>query len=230
MKSIEGKITLQLNEHVFLKDPTSSELGMSIIRNGIDLLDEIGFESFTFRKLALRIGSAEASVYRYFENKHKFLAYLTMWYWTWLEYRVSIAVLNIVDPVIRLKNCIQILTEEVMEDNAFTQVNEVKLNRIVINESNKVFLNKQVDEDNRFGYFASYKNVVQRVSDIVLETNSDFRYPHMLISTVIESAHYQRFFAQHLPKLTNVIDGEDAVVNFFQELVLSTISISKTSN
>ncbi|MFT5581036.1 MAG: AcrR family transcriptional regulator [Psychromonas sp.] len=224
-----GNVTLQINEHVFLKDPTTSELGMSIVRKGIDLLDEIGFESFNFKKLALSIGSTEASIYRYFENKLKFLAYLTMWYWAWLEYRVTVGVLNIESPIVRLTKSIQTLTEEVVEDNSFSQVNEVKLNKIVIHESSKVFLNKQVDEDNRYGYFSSYKSMVERISDIVLEIKSDFLYPHMLISTVIESAHHQRFFAQHLPRLTDVVDGEDAVVNFSLELVMKTIGVTNNS-
>ena len=226
MKSFSGNISIQINDHVYVKDPTTSELGLGIIRNGIELLNEIGFESFTFRKLAVLIGSTEASIYRYFENKRKFLAYLTMWYWAWLEYRVELGILNIDDPQLRLNKCIQILTTEVKEDSSISQVNEVKLNRIVIHESTKVYSNKLVDEENKFGYFSSYKAIVKRVSEIILELNPDFRYSHMLVSTVIEGAHHQRFFAQHLPRLTNVVEGEDAVVNFFQELVDRAINVN----
>ncbi|MBU2019712.1 MAG: TetR/AcrR family transcriptional regulator [Bacteroidetes bacterium] len=216
-------ITLQINEHVYLKDPVTSELGISIVGKSIDLLYELGFEDFTFKKLAVAVGSTEASIYRYFENKHKLLSYLTMWYWAWLEYRIAMGVINIESPTIRLKKCIQILTERVEEDGVFSQINEVKLNHIVIHESSKVYLNKQVDEDNQCGFFSSYKNIVKRVSDVVLEINKDFQYPHMLISTVIEGANHQRFFAKHLPRLTDVVEGKDTVVSFFQELVEKTI-------
>ena len=53
---------------------------------------EIGFESFTFKKLAAKIESTEASVYRYFENKHKLLIYLVSWYWNWVEYRLDMEI------------------------------------------------------------------------------------------------------------------------------------------
>ena len=45
----------------------------------------------------------------------------------------------------------------------------------------------------------------------------------MLVSTIIEGANHQRFFAENLPRLTDVIEGEDAVVSFYQELVLKEI-------
>ena len=37
-------------------------------------------EEFTFRKLAQKINTTEASVYRYFENKHRLLIYILAWY------------------------------------------------------------------------------------------------------------------------------------------------------
>ena len=69
-------IRIQLNDKLYLRDPQDTKLGRKIIKHGILLLDEIGLESFNFKKLALRIESTEASVYRYFENKHLLLTYL----------------------------------------------------------------------------------------------------------------------------------------------------------
>ena len=68
-----------------------------------------------------------------------------------------------------------------------------------------------------------YKQVVQRVSDIVLEVNPKFEYPHMLISTVIEGMHQQRYFADHLPSLTDVKKGTDAISIFYNQLVFSIL-------
>ena len=73
METILSNIRLQVNESLHIKDPESSELGISIIQSGIELINELGFEDFTFRKLGQKIGSNEASVYRYFESKNKFL-------------------------------------------------------------------------------------------------------------------------------------------------------------
>lgn len=131
--------------------------------------------------------------------------------------------MNIEDPVERLKRCICVLTEKVEEDSDFSRINEVKLNQIVICESSKIYLNKKVDKENEKGFFLQYKDIVERVGNIIREINPTFKYPHMLVSTVIEGAHHQRFFAEHLPRLTDQIDGEDAISIFYQELVLKEI-------
>ena len=88
MDRLIPRLSIKINDRIFLKDPESSDLGKKIISGGIDLIDEIGFEAFTFRKLGAAIKSPEASIYRYFENKHKLLVYLSSWYWNWTEYRL----------------------------------------------------------------------------------------------------------------------------------------------
>ena len=218
MEDFQNKISFRINENVYLKDPLSSDLGKKIVRASIDLIAELGFDDFTFKKLAKEISSTEASVYRYFENKHNLLAYLVMWYWRWVEYRLIMRTMNIEDPEVRLKNCLEVLTERVTEDDTVTQVNEVKLQSIVIEESSKVYLNKKVEEDNRHGFFRPYMDVVDRIAGIIEEMRPDFKYPQMLVSTVIEGAHHQRFFSTHLPRLTNIVDGEDAICSFYGQL------------
>ena len=92
--------TLQLlmNENLFIRDPQETELGRKIVQDSICMIDELGFEKFTFKKLALKIDSTEASIYRYFENKHRLLVYLIAWYWNWIEYRIDFGTQNITDP------------------------------------------------------------------------------------------------------------------------------------
>ncbi|UKN00178.1 TetR/AcrR family transcriptional regulator [Paracrocinitomix mangrovi] len=208
-------ITINISDKVFLKNPESTTLGKKIIEHSIIMIAELGFEQFTFKKLAQQIQSTEASVYRYFTSKHHLLVYVTHWYWGWLEYRIAFGTNNIDDPKERLKIAIDMLTQQVEEDSDFSHINEIKLNQIVIAESSKIYLNKSVDKENVVGYFQPYKNLVQRVCDIVLEINPDYKYPHMLVSTIIEGAHHQRYFAEHLPRLTDVIKGEDAVSCFY---------------
>ena len=227
MNSFNSNFSIVVNSNVYLKDPETSELGKKIVRFSVDLIEELGYEEFTFKKLAQLIGSTEASVYRYFESKHKLLSYLTMWYWGWLEYRLMLAVTNIPDSVERLTRAIRVLTEKITEDEAFSQVNEVKLNRIIISESSKMYFCKNVDEVNELGFFVSYKSLVERVSQIVLEIDSSFRFPHMLVSTIIEGAHQQRFFAIHLPRLTDIAIGEDAVTCFYTDLALKQLCVDK---
>jgi len=227
MQLLQSKIALKINAKVYKKDPLSSDLGGKILRQSVELMEEIGFEDFTFRKLAKQIESTEASIYRYFESKHNLLAYLTMWYWSWMEYRLFIKTLNIDDPKIRLRNAIKCLTEEIKEDIEVQQIDEVKLHRVVIMESSKVYMSKKVAQDNELGFFSVYKELVQRIADIILEINLTFKYPHMLMSTVIEGAHHQRFFANHLPRLTDIVEGEDAVTSFYLQLVERELGIEK---
>lgn len=218
-----SNIEIRVNHRIYLKDPESSELGRKVVESGIDLIDEIGFEAFTFKKLAASIGSTEASVYRYFENKHRLLVYLTCWYWRWLDYRLVLATTNIDSAEERLTRAIKVLVDVVVEDTDFSHINEVKLNRIIISESSKVYLNKLVDEENQEGFFLAFKGLVQRVSDIITEVNPGYKYPHMLVSTIIEGAHHQRFFAEHLPRLTDQVKGEDAATQFSIDTVLKAI-------
>lgn len=217
------QIGIKVNEKVYLKDPESSELGRSILEGGIDLIDEIGFDAFTFRKLAQKIGSTEASVYRYFESKHRMLLYLTCWYWRWLDYQLVLATTNIPSADERLKRAIHVVVKQVEEDSNFSHINEIKLNRIIISESSKAYLNRHVDEENKEGFFLDYKELVQRISNIVLEINPTYKYPHMLISTIIEGAHLQRFFAEHLPRLTDVSEKVDLVTDFSVEYAFKAI-------
>jgi hypothetical protein len=88
----------------------------------------------------------------------------------------------------------------------------------VITDSSKIYFNKNVKAENSAGFFSTYKSLVQRVSDIILEIKSDYKYPHMLVSTIIEGAHHQRYFAEHLPRLTDVLEDADAVTSFYMEM------------
>jgi len=223
MKELITNIRIQVNPNIYLKDPESSGLGKRIVTGAIELMVEIGFEQFTFRKLAVHIGSTEASVYRYFESKHMLLLYLTAWYWRWMEYRLVFALANIPSAEERLKRAIHLLTAEVVQDGAYAHINERLLSQVVITDSSKAYLTREVDAQNSLGAFLGYKELVQRVVNVLLELAPDYKYPHMLLSTVIEGAHHQRFFADHLPRLTDVVEGEDAVVQFYTELVCKAI-------
>jgi AcrR family transcriptional regulator len=217
-------IGIRVNNRIYLKDPESSELGKSIISGGIDMIDAIGFEAFTFRKLAQQIGTTEASVYRYFESKQRLLIYLSCWYWRWVDYRLALVTANIPSAEERLRRAISLVVEQVENDTDFSHINEVKLNRIIISESSKAYLNKLVDDENREGFFYDYKLLVAHISAIILELNPNYKYPHMLVSTIIEGAHLQRYFAAHLPRLTDVVVGEDSAAEFSVQLALKAIS------
>ena len=223
MEQLAVQIKININPKVYLKDPFSSALGLSILRNGIELIDELGFESFTFRKRGQRIGSPESSLYRYFENKHKLLLYSISWYWGWLEYRLVFATATLSTPEARLRKAIEILTEEVQVDSDFSHINEVILNRVVIKEAPKVYYTKEVDIENKEGFFMVYKRLVNRVSDMILAVAPEFHFPHMLVSALIEGSHHQQFFAEHLPSLTDVKGDKNVITRFYTDMVFQMI-------
>ena len=218
-------INISIESSFYCKDPESTELGKKIVQVGIELMDQLGYEAFTFKKLGVEINSNESSIYRYFESKHAFLVYLVNWYWSWIEYKLVFATANIVSAEELLKKSIELLTEEVKEDSSFTFINEVLLCKIINTESSKAYYTIDVDKENEKGFYKTYKRVVQRVCDFVLEVNPQFKYPHMLISTIIEGAHHQNYFSKHLPALTDVEEGKNNIVEFYLKLTKSVLSL-----
>ena len=222
MKNLQ--IHINVSSRTYLKDPSASELGRMIISNSIELIDKLGFESFTFKKLGIKIGSPESSIYRYFESKHMLLIYLTYWYWSLIEYKLVFAITNLKSAEEKLEKALKVLIEPVKEDAIYSHVNESILDKVVVNEGLKAYYIKEVDDENAKGYFKIYKRVVQRVSEIVLEINPNFEYPHMLISTVCEGAHQQKYYAKHLPSLTDVKSGQNSILKFYSQLVFKVIA------
>lgn len=217
------QLHIEINIELYSKNPDSSELGRKIISNSITLINKIGFENFTFKKLGLLIDSPESSIYRYFKNKHILLIYLTSWYWSWVEYQLVFSITNVNSATERLTKALYLLTKPIPIDQSVMYINESQLSEIIITESVKAYHTKNVDSENKKGYFQTYKKVVQRVSDLVLEINPFYKYPHMLVSTVIEGANQQKYFAQHLPSLTDTKKGADTISDFYTKMVLEVI-------
>lgn len=219
------QLQIKMNEALFLRNPESSELGKNILKHSILYINEFGFQVFTFKKLAEVIGTTEASIYRYFENKHKLLVYLTAWYWGWLEFQIIFQTNNITDPVEKLKRVIILLAQKVEDDETTSHINESLLHQIIISEGSKAYLTKQVGEDNKQQFFKPYKDLCAAVGLIVSECNPKYKYPKSLATTVIEMAHFQNYFMHHLPSLTDFGKGkkETEIILFLNHLVFASL-------
>ncbi|MBK7620533.1 MAG: TetR/AcrR family transcriptional regulator [Flavobacteriales bacterium] len=68
-----------------LRDPGTSVVGERILSEGLALMNELGLEVFTFKKLAERAECTEATIYKYFPNKQRLLQYYFQLYWMWLD-------------------------------------------------------------------------------------------------------------------------------------------------
>jgi AcrR family transcriptional regulator len=208
MNHLLPQIKLTINPKLFIKDPESSQLGKEIIRVSIQMINTIGFENFTFKKLGQKINSNESSIYRYFENKHKLLLYLSSLYWGILEYRLVFETNNLVDPVKKLEKAVDVVagTPQTVETNL--RFDLLGLRAIVIAEFTKSYHNKSVDLENKEGFFSEYKRLVNRIVEMILDINSNFPYPKTWASNLIDGALHQHFLVEHFPSITDCKKNE----------------------
>jgi AcrR family transcriptional regulator len=223
MKDLLSIIKISVPDKIYIKDPETSQLGKRIIENSIVIINDIGFESFTFKKLGNKIGSNESSIYRYFESKYKLLLYLSSWYWAWLEYQLVIETFSMADKQAKLEKAIDVVTRTIEEDSNFSHINEILLYKIIVNESSKSFLTKEVDKDNKEGYFEIYKRLITRLDVMITDVKPDYRFSLSLASTILEGGLHQHFLKEHFPSITNCKNGETPT-NFFMNLVNKTLN------
>lgn len=201
-------ISVKVNKNVYLRDPLQTELGRNILKFGIILMEEIGFEAFNFKKLAKRMTSTEASIYRYFENKHYLLVYIASWYWDYLDYLLTINTRNLDDPKEKLKIAIETLVDAASADNNVEYIDQEKLHKLIVEESTKVYHIKNVDEENKVGLFKNYKNLSNTLASYINEINPEFRYPHAFATSMLEMMINHTYYAEHLPSLTEIQDNQ----------------------
>ena len=216
---------IKMNEKIFLKDPEESELGRKIVKNGLLLINKIGFENFTFKKLALSVKTTEATVYRYFENKHRLLIYLITWYWSYLEHKVVFNTNNISNPQTKIKKIIELLVNPTITSTNSEYVNEKDAYDLVMQEGSKAYLTNHINSDNKNQLFKPYKDLCSRFANIILEQNPKYKYPHSLATTIIEMSHSQKFFMKNLPSLTDFgkEKTEKKLIDFLEHMLFQTI-------
>lgn len=222
---MELALQIRMNEKLYLRDPESTELGRNILRHSVKMIYERGFEEFTFKKLALKIGTTEASIYRYFENKHRLLIYIITWYWSSLEYKVIFYTQNLTSPESKLIRIIDLLSAPVTEEFDTGYMDQKQVYEIIVWEGSKAYLTRHVSSDNKNRLFKPYKDLCNRISTIIAAYNPRYKYPRSLSSTLLEMAHYQRFFMYNLPSLTDFGEdkNESRLRGFLQELVFNCI-------
>jgi len=220
-------IQISPNRSFFIRDPQSTTTGRNLLQYSIPLMLELGFEKFTFRKLAEKMGASEITVYRYFENKHKLLLYLLGWYWEWVKYSIMFNTQNIEDSGEKLRIAIRTVVEDRRRNRLVDYMDEEKLFQLVIEESEKAYHTKFVDQENKEGFFLTLKSLKTEISGIILEVKPGFRFASSLASTILEMSASLRFFALHLPSMADVTDPEkidDQIGDYLETLVFSALS------
>ncbi|HRD80146.1 MAG TPA: TetR/AcrR family transcriptional regulator [Saprospiraceae bacterium] len=222
-------IELSINDKLYLRDPQRSEVGRRILRHSILLMDEIGLESFTFKKLAEHADTTEATIYRYFESKHLLLLYLINWYWAWTAVQIDMAVQNIEDAEDRLRRAIKAVISASRRNLSVDFIDKDVLHRIVVVEGTKAYHNKDVDAQNKEGFFMAYKALSAQLAKLILAVNPNFQYPKTLATNILEMAGNHVYFAEHLPRLTDVQAGPnlaDDVVRLLESFTMKLIKVS----
>jgi len=218
-------LQIQMNNKLYLRNPDDSELGRNIISHSILIIKEKGLEDFTFKKLAKSIGTTEAGIYRYFENKRLLLTYLTAWYWSWLEFQIQTQTKNMKDKKLKVSKIIELVLMRSENEMVSDYINEYDLYQIILTDSVKTYHNNKVSEDNKDQLFKPYKDLCALIGDILLEVNPKYKFPKSLASTIIEVSHCQVYFRHNLPLLTDFGNDKDknCIVSFVESLVFSCL-------
>ncbi|MBU6323957.1 MAG: TetR/AcrR family transcriptional regulator [Bacteroidetes bacterium] len=214
---IHTEVGRLLNGPAYLKDPDSSETGRDILLFGAEMMACGGIESFTFRKLASRAGITEATVYRYFSNKHQLLLYLLNRYWNALEYKAMQETVHINEPLERLQRLAELLTGPVAQAGKDEFAGH--LYAIAMSESVKVHLGTETGSDWQKGMLNGYARITGLVAETLRTANPDYPYPRAWAATFVDSAMQQQFLLRHLPELTEVQSAPTSLTRFLLSLI-----------
>ena len=77
------------------------------------------------------------------------------------------------------------------------------MNTIIIQEFTKSLHTKEVDEENKQGYFLIYKRLINRIILMVNEVNPEYPYAKSLVSSIVEGSLHQHFLMNHLKTITD---------------------------
>lgn len=220
------KLNFVLPEKLYIKDPQSSDYGKRLLTHAIELINELGLEKFTFKKLGKAMESSEVSIYRYFENKHLLLVYLNCWYWEWVAYLIDMQTLNLQDPNDKLRKTIHYMIYANNESKLTDYINENLLFKVIMKEGSKTYHISNIDQENKDGFFLPYKLLVGKIATIIAEVNPRFEYSYSLASTLFEMINNQIYYAEYLPRLTSlksshIMKDLEVMVNHFAFSILA---------
>jgi AcrR family transcriptional regulator len=213
-------IQMRIDPALYLKDPESSVTGQALVHEAARMIATEGMDAFTLKKLSTAAGFTEATVYRYFGNKHQLLMYLLNLYWSWLLYHASLATANVGDPEMRIRKLASLLSEPI--SGPVDDLISGHLYAIALNESVKAHLSRNADADWRMGMFQGYSGILQTVASCIRELCPNYAFPMAWAATFVDAAMQQQFFCRYLPHLTEVGGSNATLDNFLMALIPQT--------
>lgn len=224
------ELKISVNPALFLRDPEETDLGRKMIQYGIVMIDRMGLDQFTFKKLAREIQSTEASMYRYFESKHRLLYYLLSWYWTRTLFLFEYQTANIPEPARKLRIAIEVLLHMIEDDPATTHVDEGALSRIAVVESAKVYRVGSENRTEREAISEAYHDFCKRIAKVIRELSPRYKYPKSLVVAMITTIQRQSFYLEQLPLLTDIKTSKTSnkeLARFVEQLVFRTAGVEE---
>lgn len=203
-----AQIHVQPHASLHLRDPDASPTGRRILKEGLELMTDIGLEAFTFRKLADKAGCTEVTVYNYFANKQRLLQYFFQVYWLWLLANTGERITG-EGARQRLSITIRTLCGIWPKGTLAAQLDPDTLRDLVILEGSKSFLHKNVDADNALKLFKPYKDLCAQVATALQACAPDVPQPRSFATMLLEMSHSLDFAMRHLPALTELSNGQD---------------------
>lgn len=193
---------------LYLSDPQRTKLGRAILAGAIPLLNRLGLERFTFKKLSAEISSSEASLYRYFRNKNELLLYLASWYWDWIGYLIDRHIPRERGAWSELRIAIRVLTQPYADGIAPDYIDQFGMHRLFIYEGTRTYRSTPMTRNGDVGRYRAYHGLIERLSRLILRVDPRFDHPLTLASSIFQLAHDHSFFARHQPRVTEVASGE----------------------
>lgn len=223
---MEVNISFSVNKQLFKKNPEESAIGKEIVSHSIELINELGIENFTFKKLGAKINHTEATIYRYFDNKQMLLLYIVNWYWHYLDFLIDFKTQNLKDPKDKINEVIAILSQNLSLTKLTSYYNLAAIFQIINREGNKVYLHTEVKEINKIKLYKPYKDLCAKIAVIFQAYNPKYSFSHSLASTLIETSHLQIFFAENLPRLTDINEKnkKNFTHSFLSDLVFKSLN------
>jgi hypothetical protein len=127
------------------------------------------------------------------------------------------------NPIEKLNKAILIVTQPIEDDLSTPHINEAVLSRIIIAEYSKTFLTKEVDEENKEGFFIVYKRVVNQLIQLIEEVNPKYPFAKSLASSVVQGALHQHFLRDHFKTITNAAET-NCISDFYINLIQKTLN------
>ncbi|MGL4598879.1 MAG: TetR/AcrR family transcriptional regulator [Bacteroidia bacterium] len=224
------QIRIEVDSGCYLRDPQATDVGRKLLQQALLLIDKSGIEEFTFAKLAKAIDSTEATIYRYFENKHCLLNYLLSWYWASLNFRIAFEINSLTNVSEKLEKFLRILVDADLNFASTPFLDMQVLHHLALTEADKVFFTHRVDEENQDRFFRHYKMLCTELASLIQQYNTSCLWPKSIAGMLVEQSHRQLFFADHLPSLSDVSKGKkrrEETYNYLLFLLHSTTDKSK---